>query len=240
VSARATEALFLPAFDGDARLRDEFTSTLADWSRARHARPTRGIGYPNRTLGSLEGYWRHVASQVSADSRPVLIAESFSGLVAARWAASDPRIAGLVLCGAFARNPAPVAATLGAWMPAVAHLIGSTLLNPFLAVRPEARRDGWSSALPAAIRALDRAVVGERFRLIAREDIGADLSALRIPVVLVQFEGDRVIGRAAQRHLESVCHNARIVRQPGPHFAIETRPIECARAIAACLAPLFE
>ncbi len=74
MNARATEVVLLPAFDGDARLRDEFTSTLADWSRARHGRPTRCIGYPNRALGSLEGYWRHVASQISANSRPVLIA----------------------------------------------------------------------------------------------------------------------------------------------------------------------
>jgi hypothetical protein len=50
-------------------------------------------------------------------------------------------------------------------------------------------------------------------------------------VLLVQFDGDRVIGAAARAHLESVCHNAQVLRLPGPHFAIETRPRECAEAI---------
>jgi pimeloyl-ACP methyl ester carboxylesterase len=54
---------------------------------------------------------------------------------------------------------------------------------------------------------------------------------MHAPIVVVQFEGDEVVGPAARDHLESVCHNAQVVRLPGPHFAIETRPRECAQAI---------
>ena len=225
MSAHATEVLFLPGMDGDARLRGELLSTLA----AVH--PARGVGYPNRKLGSLEGYWRHVASQVAPDSRPVVIAESFSGIVAARWAANDPRVAGLLLCGAFARNPAPFAVRFGASMPSLARFVGLRLGGT--------RGQGWTGDLVAAIRALHADVIGERLRLIAREDVGPDLSALRIPLVLVQFEDDGIVRGPARRHLEQVCHNARIMRLPGPHFALETRPLECGRAIAECLAPFF-
>jgi hypothetical protein len=49
-----------------------------------------------------------------------------------------------------------------------------------------------------------------------------------------------VIRPADRRHLESVCHNAEIVRLPGPHFALETRPIECAQEIARRVAPIME
>ena len=56
----------------------------------------------------------------------------------------------------------------------------------------------------------------------------------------MQFEDDRVIGAAARVHLETVCHNARVLRLPGPHFAIETRPRECAEAIGAVIRQLPE
>ena len=237
VSGRATEAIFLPGFDGAARLRDEFVSELG--KRV----PSRSIGYPNRNLHTLEGYWRHAASELAEGSRPVLIAESFSGLVAARWAASEPRIAGVVLCGAFARNPSRIAAALGAAWPSAAKFTGTRFMTPYLLARHEirdAREKRWTRALPEALGELQPSVIGERLRLIARESTARDLSKLTIPIVLVHFEGDRIIHRGARRHLESVCHNAKVMRLPGPHFALETRPLQCAEAIADSIAHLFE
>jgi pimeloyl-ACP methyl ester carboxylesterase len=228
----ATEIIFLPGFDGVAELRAEFVAALA----AHY--PSRAIGYPNEVLGSLNGYARHAAKQVGPASRPVLIAESFSGLVAARWAAQDPHVAGLVLCGAFARSPVPWAG-LGASMPAMAQFVGANFLNPMsFALRDPARRR-WSDALSAALRSMRQDVIAERLRLIATEDVGNELSALRIPIVVAHFEEDVVIGPGARSQLERVCHNAEVVRVPGPHFAIETRPRESAAALVPRLAAMF-
>jgi pimeloyl-ACP methyl ester carboxylesterase len=228
----ATEVVFLPGFDGVAELRAEFVAELArDY-------PARAIGYPNRVLGSLAGYARHAAGEVRPESRPVLVAESFSGLVAARWAAQDPHVAGLVLCGAFARSPVPWAG-LGASMPAMAQFVGANFLNPMsFALRDPARRR-WSDALSAALRAMRQDVIAERLRLIATENVSEELRALAIPVIIANFDEDLVIGAAARDHLEAVCHNAEIIRVPGPHFAIETRPRESAAAIAPRLAGFF-
>jgi pimeloyl-ACP methyl ester carboxylesterase len=233
VSTRATEVVFLPGFDGAAELRHEFVATLAQQF------PARGMGYPNRTLGSLDAYWQHVAPQVPQDARVVVIGESFSGMVAARWAASDPRVAAIVLCGAFARNPLPLVVPLAASMPATVKFIGANFMNPFLLAPRDPRRRWWIGALRTTFGGLHRDVVAERLRLIATQVTGPDLAALRIPVTLLQFEADLVVRKPARRHLESVCHNARIMRLPGPHFALETRPLECARAIADGIAPLF-
>lgn len=103
---------------------------------------------------SLNGYSRYAASHVAGESRPVLVAESFSGLMAVRWASKDPHVAG-------------------------------------------------------------------------------------VPIVLAHFEDDLVVGAEARVHLESVCHNAVVVRVPGPHFAIEIRPRESAAAIRGPLAAMF-
>jgi len=43
----------------------------------------------------------------------------------------------------------------------------------------------------------------------------------------------------ARAHLESVCHNAHVLRLPGPHFALETLPVQCAEAIDTHLRSLF-
>jgi pimeloyl-ACP methyl ester carboxylesterase len=227
-----TEVIFLPGFDGVAELRAPFTQAIA----AHH--PARAIGYPNRKLGTLDGYARFAASHVASGSRPVLVAESFSGLVAARWAAQDPHVAGLVLCGAFARSPVPWA-SLGAWLPSMAQFAGANFLNPMALASGDPARRQWSVALAAAIRSLDREVIAERLRIIAAEDVSARLRELRIPIVLVHFEQDFVIGTHARAALEAVCHNARVLRVKGPHYAIEVRPLESAAALREPLAAMF-
>ena len=226
-----TPIVFLPGFDGDARLRQEFMNELG-----RHHR-VRGVSYPNRKLGTLDAYREHAMSVIPVDWEPYLVAESFGGLIAARWAGVDSRVKGIVLCGAFARNPVSFAAALGASMPGLVKLT-PWLSAPFARASGDPRRVSWSDAFTASLAALDDDVVAERLRLIAGEDTGPVLAALRVPIIVVQFEADQVVGAPAQAHLESVCHNAQVLRLPGPHFAIETRPRECAQAIGEAIGAL--
>jgi pimeloyl-ACP methyl ester carboxylesterase len=226
MSARAPEIVFLPGFDGAAHLREPFVAGL----RASHA--ARGIDYPNRRLESLNGYCRFASSQVAPDSRQILVAESFSGLIAARWASMDPHVEALVLCGSFARNPVHWLASVGATMPNLVKY-ATSLFGPMALTTLDPSRRRWSEDLARALQALEAGVVAERLQLVAREDVSAELRALRIPIVLVQFENDLVVGPFAQRNLEAVCHNAQVVRFPGPHFSIETMPRECAAAVGA-------
>ena len=225
----ATEVVFLPGFDGVAELRAEFVAALAEHF------PARAIGYPNRKMDSLNGYARHVAERLDGEARPVLVAESFSGLVAARLAAKDPHVAGIVLCGAFARSPMPWV-SLGASFPSLAQLF---ILYPTTTGTRDAARRRWSEGLTTAIRALDPDVVAERLRLIATEDVAAELRSLRIPIVVMQFTQDQVIGPDARGELEAACHDARVVRFNGPHFSIAVRPKESAAAIREHVAAMF-
>lgn len=222
--------VFLPGFDGNAALRRSFLDALAAEASVR------AVTYPPYPLGTLDEYRRYAATEARGEGSVVVVAESFSGLVAARWAATDTRVVGLVLCGAFSHNPVGYAANLGAMLPGVTKL-GPRLLTAFGAREAGSLHAAWSDGLVATLKAMRDEVVAERLRLIADEDVRRDLAALRIPIVLVQFERDLVIGRQARRDLEAVCHNAAIVSFPGPHFALEVQPAECARAI---LAPLRE
>ena len=229
---RPTEIVFLPGFDGVAELREEFVQEL------RGIAPARAIGYPNRTLETLNGYSRFASSQLPDESRPVLVAESFSGLVAARWAAKDPHVTAIVLCGAFANNPTAWSEIAASW-PATAQFVGANFMNPMSYFSGDAARRRWSQALTTAVGSLRKDVVAERLRIISTEDVSGDLKSLRIPVVLGQFQEDLVIGVEARAQLEAVCHDPRVVRIPGPHFAIETRPRDAAQALRPQLEALF-
>ena len=223
---------FMPGFDGDAALRRDFVAELG------RGNEVVAVSYPNRTLGTLDEYRVHAMSQVPVDWKPVLVAESFSGLVAARWAAIDSRVRALVLCASFARNPMGYATGFGAAWPALVKL-GPVLMNPAVQLSSDPARRRWSSDLARTVGGMRADVVAERLRLIAAEDVGPMLRALAIPVVLVQFEDDLVIGAAAREHLRSVCPEPHVVRVAGPHFALETRPTECANAIAKALAAVL-
>ena len=219
-----TPIVFLPGFDGNARLRQDFMDELG-----RHHR-VRGVSYPDRRLGTLDAYRAHAMAMVPVDWEPFLVAESFGGLVAARWASVDPRVKGVVLCGAFARNPVSFAAGLGASLPGLVKL-APWLSAPMVRASRDPLRLRWNAGFTQSLAALDDAVVAERLQLIGTEDVGPQLAALRVPLIVVQFDADQVVGEAARAHLESVCHNAHVLRLPGPHFAIETKPRECAQAI---------
>ena len=223
MTRRTPIVLLLPGFDGDGRLREGFLEEL------RPAYDARAVTYPNAALGNLAGYCRFAASQVGPEDRVILVAESFSGLVAARWASRDPHVDGLVLCGAFARNP-NWAASLGAALPNVVRF-GAQFLGPLRMGSSDPLRRQWSRDFSRTLHDLSPEVIAERLALIAEEDVSEDLRALRIPVILLQFDGDLVVGPRARGELETVCHNARVIRHPGPHFALETQPRSCADAL---------
>ena len=227
-----SQVVFLPGFDGEAQLRSEFTRALA------RDHELRAVTYPARALGTLDAYREFAMAQAPVDWNPVLVAESFSGLVAARWASVDPRVRALVLCAAFARNPVGPAALLGAYLPEITRL-GPAFMGPFARISGDPRRAKWAEGLARVMGRMNPSVVAERLRIIATDDVSPVLASLAIPIVVVQFEGDVVVGRHARAHLESVCENVHVLNLPGPHFALATRPAETAAAITARLGSLF-
>ncbi|HYC35649.1 MAG TPA: alpha/beta fold hydrolase [Usitatibacter sp.] len=223
-----SQVVFMPGFDGDAALRRDFVGEMS----RRHE--VRAVSYPNHPLGSLDEYRVRAMGEAPVDWEPALVAESFSGLVATRWAAVDPRIRAVVLCGAFASNPLGLATRLGASLPGLVKL-GPAVFDNAVRLSGDRRRRRWSSELTRTMANLRDEVVAERLRLIADEDTSSMLSALRVPVVIVHFTGDMVISDAAHAHLVAACREPHVVRLEGPHFGLETRPRECALAIDAAL-----
>jgi len=92
--------LLLPGMDGSGVLLTGLVHRLSQH------RPVRVISYPNSEPLTYDELTTFVIER-TPDSRFVILGESFSGPIAIEVAATEPRVAGLILASSFARHPLP-------------------------------------------------------------------------------------------------------------------------------------
>jgi pimeloyl-ACP methyl ester carboxylesterase len=93
--------VLLPGLDGTGHLFRPFVAALSDVD-------TQAVSYPNDKALSLDEHARWALRHLAGD-KVVLVAESFSGLVALRVLQEAPsRIAAVIFAGAFAEPPRPL------------------------------------------------------------------------------------------------------------------------------------
>jgi len=99
--------VLLPGLDGTGKLLTTFVQALAQVLCAPWE--TQVIAYPKDEPLGYDELERRVRGALPDDRPFVLLAESFSGPIAIRIAASPARaMRGVILCGTFARNPYPL------------------------------------------------------------------------------------------------------------------------------------
>jgi pimeloyl-[acyl-carrier protein] methyl ester esterase len=221
-----TPVLFLlPGLDGTGKLFAEFLEALDLKSGARV------VPYPPDVPLGYDELERLVRAALPTRGRFVLLAESFSGPLAIRIAASPPAgLEGLVLCVTFASNPYP-------------HLSWARGLAPFVPLKslPRWLRAPltWGSASPStAPRQSERAMAGVAASVIRRRiaallsvDETAALAKISVPTLVLRATRDRVVSKAATMRIIRGVRHARRVDVDGPHLLLKTRPKECAAAV---------
>jgi pimeloyl-ACP methyl ester carboxylesterase len=218
--------VLLPGLDGTGKLFASFLLALDG------AIDTLVIGYPTEEPLGYEALEGHVRARLPSDRAFVLLGESFGGPIAIRLAASPPPgLTGLILCGTFAKNPYPLLGWAGPF----------TFLVPLKSLPRWVRAPlMWGTKDPVrvpvqaerAIAGVSDAVVRRRIAEILRVDVGALLSRIAVPTLILYACQDRVISRAATRWLAERLPRARQVGIDGPHLLLQARPGECAGAVA--------
>jgi pimeloyl-[acyl-carrier protein] methyl ester esterase len=225
-AVRAAAALvILPGLDGVGARLAEFSRLLAP------AVEGRIIGYPrDRPLG-YDGLEALVRAALPAQRRFFLLAESFAGPLAIRISADPPAgLAGLVLCGTFARNPFPwlrPARALAVRLPIKS--FPRWLRAPMLWGSGDPRR-----APPQAERSMasvDSAVIRRRLSEVFDLDDTHRLAGVALPALVLAGRRDLIVPRSATRRLTSVLRAAELVEIDGPHLLLQARPRECADAV---------
>jgi len=145
-------------------------------------------------------------------------------------AADPPRgLAGLILCGTFARNPFPWLRPLRALAVRVPFKsLPRWLRAPLLWGSGDPRR-----APPGAERAsagVAAAVIRRRLHEVLTVDVTTHLAAIELPILILQPSRDRILPRAATRLLAQT-RRAQVADIEGPHLLLQSRPAESAAAV---------
>jgi pimeloyl-[acyl-carrier protein] methyl ester esterase len=219
------QLIILPGLDGTG-------TRLAPFQREmQRAVPTRIIGYPpDRPLGyaELESLVRESLPQTEPY---VLLAESFSGPIAIRLAANPPTgLAGLILCGTFAKNPFP-------WLRSVRAL---AVRIPFKSLPRWLRAPLlWGSGDPRqapsrterASAPVAKAVIRRRLHEVLTVDVTACLADISLPILILGATRDRIVPRSAARLLAQRTRHGELAEIDGPHLLLQSRPAETAAAV---------
>ena len=225
----------LPGLDGTGILFDPIVQCLSDDLSPLIVR------YPATCGGPLSDYTDLAGDALSTGDRWLVVAESFSGPIAARLLTDRPDldIRGIIFVASFLSPPRarlltllkhlPLAAILGVHPPD--WLIRALCLGP--------------AADPTAIALLRRALaaagpdtLAARLRLLA--GLPAPGAVTAVSCLYIRPTADRLVPRS------SMCQIARLARQirkteiVGPHFILQAEPDRCARIIEAFAASIIE
>lgn len=222
--------VLLPGLDGTGQLFRPLVAALS-----RDLRPT-VIGYPpHQPLGLAE-----LASLVLKRLPPekvILLAESFSGLVALTLLANAPsRFRGVILVGAFAEPPRPMLLRLAPLASRGAGLMRSApafLLRQFCLGSDAAAAD--LAMLREALASVSSAVLAQRLQLIGtRHSFGK--APFEVPAYYIRARQDRLVPASAANWFRQRFKQCHIEEIDGPHLLMQARPKEC----AALLEKIFQ
>ncbi|MCB1592884.1 MAG: alpha/beta hydrolase [Alphaproteobacteria bacterium] len=213
--------ILMPGFDGTGRLFDPLLECAPDGSRFLVIR------YED-DYSTLEQHVGHVMNRLPQDRDVILVAESFSSLVALRMIENaDARIQGVLIVAGFIRTPVPYLLGLARLFPPDFIRLFST--KRFL-TRPFFRAHGLSGdvleLLDSVTHNLPGAVIRNRFRIIAEAKNFPSFQS-KVPMGYLRAKHDLVVHKSALRDYQNFAPDLFVREVSGPHFILQAQPRAC-------------
>lgn len=219
----------LPGFDGTGELFGPLQAALGN-EVVSHA-----VRYEAEQ--SFEDYVDSVA-RILPQENAILVAESFSGPVALSLMEQYPaRIKCAVLCATFAVSPFRSLTRAARYMPTFMFTPTSmqrTLLRSFC-LNGECD-DVLVDRATSVIRSVPAATIQNRLQVLSGIDLTSLLPRIATPVLYLQATHDRVVSSGLSQELTQALPRVKVQRIDGPHLLLQSRPAQCAAAIASFLA----
>jgi len=215
--------MLLPGMDATGRLFEPLLRELPTSVRCQV------VSYPTQEPLGYDQLLTLVRRHCPTDEDFIIVAESFSGVLAVRLAAEHPAgLRGVVLIGSFMTWPGirlmqPVAARCRAWW--LRSMPRWTFESKLIGRRPapEAR-----ALLREALAMVSPAVMATRARAIATVDATDQLRQCAVPVLYLCADEDRVVSEDSARLIQRIKPDTAVVRVHGPHLLCATAPAEVA------------
>jgi pimeloyl-[acyl-carrier protein] methyl ester esterase len=220
--------VLLPGMDGTGDLFASLVGALAP------SMPVEVVRYPGHEALGYEDLHKFILARMTT-APFVLLGESFSGPLAISIAATQPSgLHGVILSCTFAQNPRPAFSFASGladnWVSRKIppHLL-TRLVAPLLLGRSAPAR--LRTALEQALRKLSPQAMAKRTQEVLRVDVRDKLKLIRVPVMYLQAEQDRVVPASAATSLKQNFPSIEIVRIDGPHCLLQVSPAPAALAI---------
>jgi pimeloyl-[acyl-carrier protein] methyl ester esterase len=224
--------VLLPGMDGTGALFSEFIAVLPSTFEAVT------VSYPTERYLPYSELEDIVRAACPISEPFMLIAESFSTPLALQYAATNPaNLAGLVLCAGFATSP------VRGWRRFLASLLAPILFHvpmPSVAARCWLVGADAPSSLLAAVRAaissVQPRVLAERLRAVLVCDVLGVVGQIRVPILYVRAEQDRLVGISSAEELQRVSPQMAVAELAGPHLLLQRQPRRAAEAVVEFVA----
>jgi pimeloyl-[acyl-carrier protein] methyl ester esterase len=191
------------------------------------------VAYPTDHRLSLVEHAEIVARQLPRDE-VVVLAESFSGLVALRLLSTHGhRIKALLVIASFAEPPRPLLLRLAPLVPWRAFLMRwapDFALRQFCLGREANRQQ--LALLRETLAAVSPEVLAHRLGIAGTRQPFIELQ-FKVPCYYLQASHDRLVPPGAARWFQDHIQPCQVESLAGPHFLLQARPQECAEWIAA-------
>ena len=218
--------VLLPGMDGTGDLFQPVIAALGDGFA------TKVVRYPNRALGYAA--LLAVARQALPSRGPFFIlGESFSGPIAVALAASQPSgLMGLILSSTFMRNPRPAWRVL---RPVIDFVPMNSLPLSILShlLLGQHATTYLRSVLASAMAQVAANTLKTRIKSVLSVDAFAQLRTVRVPLLYLMAEQDRLVPPSAAQAMLQVRPDMRVVSMAAPHLLLQAAPRTAANAISA-------
>ncbi len=223
--------ILLPGMDGTGDLFAFFLSALPDGTEPGIVR------YPTDRSLSLAQFLELIRSACDASEPFVLLAESFSSLLAISFAARRPRnLCGLILCAGFANRPLDGWKRNFAWF--VAPILFRVALPRFAAKRwlvgPDASPE-LLAAVRTAVGPVRPGVLAHRMRKVLASDVRDELAKVQVPILYIRATRDRLVSSSSLREILRIRPDAIVAEIEGPHLILQREPALTAEAVVRFL-----
>lgn len=216
--------ILLPGLDGTGRLFEDLVDALSGDIDCTV------VKYPNNA-GDDYGNLASFSATCIPESEPCyLLAESFSGPVGVMLAAEHRNIEGLVLACSFISNPHPALAFTRPLVPFLPVRNGPAVLKSALALG-KWQTPALREKVRNAVSMTPENVLRARLRQVLAVDVREQARKIRAPVLSIKATHDRLVPARTFRLLARCVPQATLVEFEGPHFILQVKPEECARAV---------
>ncbi len=230
------ELVLLPGMDGTGRMFEPFVRSLPTSLR------TSIVRYPADRECSIEELADIARLAIPADAPAIIVAESFSGLVAyellKRQLAS---VQGVVFVAGFLAPPRPLLMRMMLAMPIVARSggrIGFPLVGRACLGRRAAAKT--LDLLASALAEVDPRILAGRLRMILQPP--TSLAAIDVPTCYLQAALDRLVPNRCVSAFAALTAELEVIPIDGPHLLLQAHPAECWQAIrtSRTIGPLLD